>query len=119
SDASVLGWQMNSEIGGNVGASSALILGCFGQFLAGYIARPKRLEWQLMLICAGTIPFLIGMSFASPEWKWWFVAAWVLAFFMHQPVFNSLIAKYTPRSSRSLCYGVSFAVGNGIGAISA
>ncbi|PQO28349.1 MFS transporter [Blastopirellula marina] len=119
SDASVLGWQMDSEIGGNVGAASALILGCFGQFLAGHVARPKRLEWQLMLICAGTIPFLIGMSFASPEWKWWFVAAWAPTFFMHQPVFNSLIAKYTPRSRRSLCYGVSFAVGNGIGAISA
>lgn len=119
SDASVLGWQMNSEIGGNVGAASALILGCFGQFLAGYFARHKHLEWQLMLICAGTIPFLIGMSFASPEWKWWFVAAWAPTFFMHQPVFNSLIAKYTPRSRRSLCYGVSFAMGNGIGAISA
>ena len=119
SDASVLGWELKGEVGGNVGAASALILGCFGQFLAGHIARPKRLEWQLMLICAGTVPFLIGMSFASPAWKWWFVAAWAPTFFMHQPVFNSLIAKYTPRSRRSLCYGVSFAVGNGIGALSA
>ncbi|GAA4427126.1 MFS transporter [Bremerella cremea] len=119
SDAQVLGFHTEGEIGGNVLAASSLILGCFGQFMAGQIAKPHRLELQLTIICAGTIPFLIGMSFASPEWKWWCVAAWVMTFFMHQPVFNSLIAKYTPRSRRSLCYGVSFAMGNGLGALAA
>ncbi|MBI1247043.1 MFS transporter [bacterium] len=119
SDGQVLGYQTQGEIGGNVLAASSLILGCIGQFFAGYIAKPQRLEVQLMMICGGTIPLLIGMSMASPEWKWWCVAAWSMVFFMHQPVFNSLIAKYTPRSRRSLCYGVSFAVGNGIGAIAA
>jgi len=119
SDAKVLGFQTEGEIGGNILAASSLILGCIGQYMAGQMARPKRLEFQLMLICAGTVPFLIGMSFAPPQWKWYCVAAWGMIFFMHQPVFNSLIAKYTPRSRRSLCYGVSFAVGNGIGAIAA
>ena len=36
---------------------------------------------------------------------------------MHQPLYNSLIAKYTPVSRRSLCYGFSFTMGLGIGGI--
>ncbi len=119
SDAQVLSWSMQGEVGGNILASSSLILGALGQYAAGQWARPQRLEFQLMLISAATIPFLVGMSMAPPAWKWWFVAAWGLSYFMHQPVYNSLIAKYTPRARRSLCYGVTFAVGNGIGAIAA
>ena len=38
---------------------------------------------------------------------------------MHQPIYNSLIAKYTPRARRSLCYGFSFAMGFGLGSFGA
>ena len=119
SDARLLGWSMQGEIGGNLLASSSLVIGAIGQYAAGQWARPKKLEFQLMLISTGTIPFLLGMSLAEASWKWWFVVAWGLIYFMHQPVYNSLIAKYTPRSRRSLGYGLTFAVGNGIGALAA
>ena len=42
-----------------------------------------------------------------------------LVHFMHQPIYNSLIAKYTPRRRRSLCYGFSFAMGFGLGSFGA
>ncbi len=34
---------------------------------------------------------------------------------MHQPLYNSLVAKYVPRRRRSLCYGLSFTIGFGVG----
>jgi hypothetical protein len=39
--------------------------------------------------------------------------------FMHQPLINSLVAKYSPRRRRSLCYGFSFAMGLGVGSFGA
>ena len=38
---------------------------------------------------------------------------------MTQPIYNSLIAKYTPAARRSLCYGLSFAMGFGVGGVGA
>ena len=38
---------------------------------------------------------------------------------MNQPIYNSLIAKYTPSHRRSLCYGISFAMGLGLGSFGA
>ena len=34
---------------------------------------------------------------------------------MHQPLYNSLVAKYVPRRRRSLCYGLSFSLSFGLG----
>jgi len=39
--------------------------------------------------------------------------------FMNQPIYNSLIAKYTPSSRRSVCYGFSFMMGFGVGGLGA
>ena len=64
-----------------------------------------------------TVPFVAWMGVAEGPWR--IVAAAVFSpfFFMHQPVFNSLVAKYVPRRRRSLCYGLSFTMGFGVGSL--
>ncbi len=96
-----------------------LLVGCLGQYLAGRFARTDKLEGQLLLIALGNIPGLLAMSIASGGWRVAAAVLWSLIHFMHQPIYNSLIAKYTPRSRRSLCYGFSFAMGFGFGSFGA
>lgn len=104
---------------GQILAGLVLTLGCAGQMLAGTIARASKLELQLTAITFGNAPFLFWMAVAG---GWSSVAAaglFALVHFMHQPIYNSLVAKYTPRGRRSLCYGFSFAMSFGIGGFGA
>jgi MFS family permease len=100
-------------------AGGVLLVGCIGQYLAGRFARREKLEWQLTLISLGNIPGLLAMAVASGQGRVWSAVAFAIVHFMHQPIYNSLIAKYTPRSRRSLCYGFSFAMGFGLGSCGA
>ena len=100
-------------------AGSVLLVGCFGQYLAGRFAQRKILEIQLLSITIGNIPGLLIMAFADGYWRVVGALIWSLIHFMHQPIYNSLIAKYTPRARRSLCYGFSFAMGFGFGSFGA
>jgi len=98
---------------------AVLLVGCVGQYLAGRIARPEVLERQLALVTYSNIPFLLAMGFPSNVWRVLSAGMFALVHFMHQPLYNSLIAKYTPRHRRSLCYGFSFAIGAGLGSFGA
>jgi len=100
-------------------AGGVLLVGCFGQYLAGRFARHHWLEPQLLLITLGNVPGLLIMAFGDGLWRVAGALVWSLIHFMHQPVYNSLIAKYTPRARRSLCYGFSFAMGFGFGSFGA
>jgi len=104
---------------GNFLTSGVLLLGCIGQVLAGTLARPAILERQLALITYGNVPFLAWMAFAE-GWERPLAAGMLaMVHFMHQPIYNSLVAKYTPRLRRSLCYGFSFAMAFGLGSFGA
>lgn len=98
---------------------AVLLVGCLGQYLAGHIARPEVLERQLAMVTYGNVPFLFAMGFTSGVWRVVSAGMFALIHFMHQPLYNSLIAKYTPRHRRSLCYGFSFAIGAGLGSFGA
>lgn len=104
---------------GNYRASGVLLMGCLGQYVAGRWARPAKLERQLTWVLFANVPLLLWT--AAAEGIWQPIAAGVLSLvhFMHQPLYNSLIAKYTPGHRRSLCYGVSFAMGLGLGSFGA
>lgn len=96
---------------------AVLALGAIGQYTAGRIARPSTLEALMAASFYATAPFVFWMGFAQGPARLWAAAGFALLYFMHQPLFNSLIAKYAPRRRRSLCFGLSFSVGFGIGSI--
>lgn len=104
---------------GKLFASIALLLGCIGQYLAGRFARHDRLELQIAMITLANVPFLAWMAFATGWSRVLAACLFALVHFMHQPIYNSLIPKYTPRRIRSLCYGVSISIGLGCGSFGA
>jgi MFS family permease len=97
--------------------AGVLLLGVIGQYTAGRIARPTTLEPLMAGSFFATMPFVAWMGFADGPWRIVAAACFSPLFFMHQPVFNSLIAKYVPRRRRSLCYGLSFTMGFGVGSL--
>jgi len=116
------GWEDPSDEFSNSGylATVVLAMGCIGQYTAGYFARPKKLERQLSWIALANAPLLICMAFAANDTQRMMAAgAFSIVHFMHQPIYNSLIANYSPRSRRSFAYGISIAMGLGIGSCGA
>ncbi len=117
-------WQISASYGatadvGKILAAVVLLVGCGGQYLAGRYARPAILEWQLTWVTFANAPCLFWMAVASGWDRALAAGLFALVHFMHQPIYNSLIAKYTPRRRRSLCYGFSFAMGLGFGSFGA
>ncbi len=100
-------------------SAGVLFIGCFGQYFAGRIGRSSALEIQLTCIASGSAPFLAWMAVAQGWSRPAAAACWTLVHFMHQPIYNTLIAKYTPRKQRGMFYGVSFAMGQGVGSFGA
>lgn len=96
-----------------------LLLGMLGQYAGGRIARPRTLEPLMAMAFLGAAPLVLWMGFAQGPTRLWAAGLFAPVFFMHQPLFNSLVAKYTPRRRRSLCYGLSFTAGFGLGAVGA
>lgn len=96
-----------------------LLCGCIGQYLAGRMAQHKRLEQQLTFVCLGNIPFLVWMAYAKDHTMVIAACLFSIVHFMNQPIYNSLIAKYTPNHRRSICYGFSFMMGFGVGGLGA
>ncbi|NQU24911.1 MAG: MFS transporter [Candidatus Nealsonbacteria bacterium] len=102
---------------GNYRAAFVLLLGVIGQYTAGRIARPATLEPLMALAFFLAVPCVVWMGFASGVQCLLAAALFSPLFFMHQPLFNSLVAKYVPRQRRSLCYGLSFTIGFGVGSL--
>ena len=103
----------------NYMAGGVLFVGCIGQYVSGRIARTDRLERQLATISLVSVPCLVWMAVASGWARLAATALFSLVHFMHQPISNSLIARYSSRRRRSLAYGLSFAMGFGIGSVGA
>jgi hypothetical protein len=115
----ISGLELPASSQSNFLAAGVLVLGCVGQYLAGRYARAAHLEWQLALVTLCNVPFLVWMAFAGGLQRVVAAGLWATVHFMHQPIYNSLIATYTPLRSRSLCYGFSFAMGLGLGSFGA
>jgi len=98
-------------------AAGVLLLGVLGQYAAGRIARPTTLEPLMAGAFFATVPCVVWMGLAEGYARIWAAALFSPLFFMHQPLFNSLVAKYVPRARRSLCYGLSFTLGFGVGSL--
>jgi len=92
-----------------------LLLGIFGQYAGGRLGRPATLEPLLAGFAFAATPCVLWMAFAEGTSRRWAAALFSPLFFAHQPLYNSMVAKYVPRRRRSLCYGLSFTLGFGIG----
>ncbi|MEE8452137.1 MAG: MFS transporter [Thermoguttaceae bacterium] len=92
-----------------------LLLGVVGQYAAGRLARPSTLEPLMAFAFFAAAPCVLAMAFVDGYAKIWVAGLFSPLFFMHQPLYNSLVAKYVPRRRRSLCYGLSFTLGFGVG----
>ncbi|MCA9173251.1 MAG: MFS transporter [Planctomycetales bacterium] len=103
----------------NMISAFVLAMGCLGQYSAGRFARLERLERQLLQVTAANVPLLLWMSLATGNQRVWAAATFSTVHFMHQPLYNSLIALYTPVRLRSSCYGFSFAMSFGLGSFGA
>jgi MFS transporter, FSR family, fosmidomycin resistance protein len=116
-DATGLDFGIPPESLRNYLTGAVLALGAIGQYTAGKLARPSTLEALMAGSFFATVPFVFWMGFAQGPARLLAAAGFAPLFFMHQPLFNSLIAKYVPRRRRSLCFGLSFTVGFGVGSI--
>jgi FSR family fosmidomycin resistance protein-like MFS transporter len=96
--------------------AAALLFGVAGQWIAGRMAKPGRLEIQFLCILLGNAPFLFWMAIAQDEWRLVAACLFALVHFMNQPVYNSLLATIVPARNRSIGYGFSNMIGFGVGA---
>lgn len=96
-----------------------LLLGCLGQYAAGRLAQLRLLERQLVWVVMANAPLLVWMAVAQGNQRILAAASFSLVHFMYQPIYNSLVAQYTPASRRSLCYGFAFAMSFGVGGLGA
>ncbi|MHC4178735.1 MAG: MFS transporter, partial [Planctomycetota bacterium] len=106
---------VNDEALRNYLTGGVLLLGIIGQYTAGRIARPTTLEPLTALAFFASAPCVFWMGMAQGTTRILAAALFAPVFFMHQPLYNSLVAKYVPRRRRSLCYGLSFTLGFGVG----
>ena len=97
----------------------ALIFGVAGQLLGGYLSERKRRETLVLVVYIAAAPLLFLMG--NSQGLLLMLAAIGFAFFhfMAQPIFNSLIADYTPFAWRGRSYGMYFFGGFGLGSFSA
>jgi FSR family fosmidomycin resistance protein-like MFS transporter len=97
--------------------AGVLLLGVLGQYTAGRVAKPGTLEPWLACALLAAAPCVLWMGFAQGYARLWAAGLFSSLFFMNQPLFNSLVAKYVPRRRRSLCYGLSSTLGFGVGSL--
>ena len=97
----------------------ALIFGVGGQFLGGYLLERRRHESLVFATALVVVPLLVMVG--NSEGLVLMIAASAFAFFyfMGQPIYNCLIADYSPTDWRGRVYGISFFCAFGLGSFSA
>jgi MFS family permease len=95
--------------------SLVLVAGIFGQLLGGRLADRYDLRYAYLGVHAASVPFLLGMAFAT-DYALVFCAAMFVVFNLGmQPIENSLIAAFTPTRWRSTGFAVKFILNFGVG----
>ena len=96
-----------------------LIFGVVGQYLGGRFSEKIKHENLAIIVTIAVIPFTLAIAFFSGISL--IVVAAVFAFFHFagQPIFNTLVADYSPASRRGLVFGLYFFFNFGLGSFSA
>ncbi len=99
--------------------SVALLFGVAGQFLGGYLSDRRSREMLALFATAVSVPALAAVWGFGGLLLLGSAAFFAFFHFMSQPVFNALIADYTPDLWRGRMYGVYFFCCFGVGSFSA
>ncbi len=97
----------------------ALIFGVAGIFLGGYLSDRIRPEILALMIALMLTPLLLMMGSSDGPMLIVIASAFAFVFFMGQPVYNFMVADYSPDRWRGRMYGVSFFCAFGLGSFSA
>ncbi len=97
----------------------ALIFGVGGQFLGGYFLERRRHELLAFGLALVGIPLLLAMGNSQGMVLMLAAAGFAFFHFAQQPVYNNLVADYSPASWRGRMYGLSFFFNFGLGSFSA
>lgn len=100
-------------------ATVALAFGVVGQYLGGYLSDRKRREGIAVVSALATVPLLLVVGHSAGAVLLGAAAGFAFFHFMGQPVYNALIADYTPPAWRGRLYGVYFFCAMGGGSFAA
>ncbi len=97
----------------------ALLFGVGGQFVGGYLSDRHRREAIALVSSAVSVPALLAVWYFGGVAMLGAAATFAFFHFMSQPVFNALIADYSPDRWRGRMYGIYFFCAFGVGSFSA
>ncbi len=106
-----------SEVIGPSMATLALLMGAVGQYVGGSLSQRFPLERLAPLMAVAVIPSLIFMGSAGGAPLVVASAAFVFFSFGGQPIYNALIADYTPPRLLGRSYGISFFAAFGLASV--
>jgi MFS transporter, FSR family, fosmidomycin resistance protein len=110
---------LSSLMRAGVFTTVVLAFGVIGQFGGGYLGDHVRREKLAVISALVTLGMLMIMGLGQGWGLLLGSMGFAVFYFMGQPVYNSLIADYTPESIRGRIYGLSFFAGFGLGSFSA
>jgi len=97
----------------------ALLAGSAGQYFGGSLSQRHVLERLAPPMALAVVPALLLMGVSAGLALVAVSAAFVFFNFSGQPVYNGLIAEYTPRGAIGRSYGISFFAAFGLGSAAA
>lgn len=106
-----------SEVIGDALVTLALLMGAVGQYVGGALSQRFPLERLAPILAVAVIPSLIVMGSASGAVLVVASAAFVFFSFGGQPIYNALIADYTPARLLGRSYGISFFAAFGLASV--
>jgi MFS family permease len=106
-----------SEVAGDALATAALLMGAIGQYVGGTLSQRFPLERLAPLLAVAVVPSLVVMGSTGGALLVLASAAFVFFSFGGQPIYNSLIAEYTPARLIGRSYGISFFAAFGLASV--
>lgn len=116
---SITGLNLDPVLMAGFFTTIAFAFGVGGQFLGGYLSEHKRPETLAFGLAVLAIPLLLAIGNSQGVTLMMAASGFAFFHFMTQPVYNSLIANYTPPKWRGRMFGIYFFFNYGIGSFSA
>ena len=97
----------------------ALAFGVGGQFLGGYLSDKKSRETLVFIVSLIAVPLLILIGNSQGVLLVIISTVFAFFYFMGQPIYNVLLADYSPDYQRGRIFGLYFLFAFGLGSFSA